>query len=61
MIAASPVTQGSAERAAVERRARRLAVEPIGAGAAWVSQYAGKAPWATEANLKSLIGPNWKQ
>jgi predicted cupin superfamily sugar epimerase len=33
----------------------------IGAGAAWVSQYAGKAPWATEANLKSLIGPNWKQ
>ena len=35
MIAASPVTQGSAERAAVERRARRLAVEPIGAGEAW--------------------------
>jgi hypothetical protein len=35
MIAAAPTTQGSAERAEVERRARRLAVEPIGAGEAW--------------------------
>lgn len=32
----------------------------IGAGAAWVEQYAGKAPWATPENLKALIGPNWK-
>ena len=32
----------------------------IGAGQAWINQYSGKAPWATEANLKSLIGPNWK-
>lgn len=32
----------------------------IGAGPAWLRQYSGKAPWATEANLKSLIGPNWK-
>ena len=35
MIAAAPTTQGSAERAEVERRARRLAVEPIGAGDVW--------------------------
>jgi uncharacterized protein len=32
----------------------------IGEGAAWVKQYAGKAPWATEATLRQLIGPNWK-
>jgi len=31
----------------------------IGAGAAWVKLYAGKAPWATEESLKSMIGPNW--
>jgi hypothetical protein len=35
MIAASPATRGLAERADVERRARRLAVEPIGAAEAW--------------------------
>jgi hypothetical protein len=35
MIAASPARHGSAERAEVERRARRLAVEPIGAAEAW--------------------------
>ena len=32
----------------------------IGAGPDWVKQYAGKAPWATEENLKAMIGPNWK-
>lgn len=32
----------------------------IGAGQAWVDQYKGKASWASKANLKSLIGPNWK-
>lgn len=32
----------------------------IGAGQAWISQYQGKAPWATEGYLKALIGPNWK-
>jgi predicted cupin superfamily sugar epimerase len=32
----------------------------IGAGPDWLSKYAGKADWATETNLKSLIGPNWK-
>jgi predicted cupin superfamily sugar epimerase len=32
----------------------------IGAGQAFVTQYKDKAPWATEQNLKSLIGPNWK-
>jgi predicted cupin superfamily sugar epimerase len=31
----------------------------IGEGAAWVHRFAGKAPWATEATLKELIGPNW--
>jgi predicted cupin superfamily sugar epimerase len=31
----------------------------IGAGADWVKRYAGKAPWATEDFLKSMIGPNW--
>jgi predicted cupin superfamily sugar epimerase len=32
----------------------------IGEGAPWVQRYAGKAPWATEATLRQLIGPNWK-
>ena len=32
----------------------------IGAGQPWITQYQDKAPWATEENLKSLIGPNWK-
>lgn len=32
----------------------------IGAGASWVKKYAGKAEWATEENLRALIGPNWK-
>ena len=31
----------------------------IGAGDDWVKRYAGKAPWATEEFLKSMIGPNW--
>jgi predicted cupin superfamily sugar epimerase len=31
----------------------------IGEGQAWVNRFAGKAPWATEATLKELIGPNW--
>jgi predicted cupin superfamily sugar epimerase len=31
----------------------------IGAGAAFIAQYKDKAPWATEATLKELIGPNW--
>jgi uncharacterized protein len=33
----------------------------IGAGADWVKQYEGTAPWATEGNLRALIGPNWVQ
>ncbi len=32
----------------------------IGEGAAWVKQFAGKAPWASEEALKEMIGPNWK-
>ena len=32
----------------------------IGAGEAWLKQYRNAAPWATEANLRTLIGPNWK-
>lgn len=32
----------------------------IGADAAWVSRYAGAAPWATEGFLRELIGPNWQ-
>jgi predicted cupin superfamily sugar epimerase len=32
----------------------------IGAGPAWIKQYAGAAPWATEENLRALIGPNWQ-
>lgn len=31
----------------------------IGEGPAWVSRFAGKAPWATQATLRALIGPNW--
>jgi uncharacterized protein len=31
----------------------------IGEGAAWVERFKGAAPWATEANLRALIGPNW--
>ena len=32
----------------------------IGAGEAWLKQYRNAAPWATEQNLRTLIGPNWK-
>jgi predicted cupin superfamily sugar epimerase len=32
----------------------------IGAGPAWIKQYTGAAPWATEENLRALIGPNWQ-
>ena len=31
----------------------------IGAGSEWVKRYEGAAPWATGANLRKLIGPNW--
>jgi len=31
----------------------------IGAGAEWVKRFSGAAPWATPANLRELIGPNW--
>jgi predicted cupin superfamily sugar epimerase len=31
----------------------------IGAGAAWIARYRGAAPWATEAFLRELIGPNF--
>jgi predicted cupin superfamily sugar epimerase len=31
----------------------------IGAGADWVKRYTGAAAWATEENLRALIGPNW--
>lgn len=31
----------------------------IGAGPRWVKRFGGKAPWATEQNLRALIGPNW--
>ena len=33
----------------------------IGAGQPWIDEYKAKAPWATEQDLKSLIGPNWQQ
>ncbi len=33
----------------------------IGAGKDWVKQYASKAAWATPEELRTLIGPNWKQ
>ena len=32
----------------------------IGAGADFIAKYRGRAPWATEAFLRELIGPNWK-
>ncbi|HZZ19508.1 MAG TPA: cupin domain-containing protein [Opitutaceae bacterium] len=32
----------------------------IGEGDAWISKYKGAAPWATEAFLRELIGPNHK-
>jgi len=32
----------------------------IGAGADWIARYQGKAPWATAAFLRELIGPNFK-
>jgi predicted cupin superfamily sugar epimerase len=32
----------------------------IGAGEDWMKRYRGAAPWATEENLRALIGPNWK-
>jgi uncharacterized protein len=31
----------------------------IGEGVAWVKRFTGAAPWATKANLRALIGPNW--
>jgi uncharacterized protein len=31
----------------------------IGAGDAWIAKYRGAAPWATEAFLRELIGPNY--
>ncbi|HVU48514.1 MAG TPA: cupin domain-containing protein [Terracidiphilus sp.] len=30
----------------------------IGAGPAWIKRYEGKAPWATDENLRAFIGPN---
>jgi hypothetical protein len=32
----------------------------IGAGGEWVKRYTGAAPWATEENLRAMIGPNWR-
>lgn len=32
----------------------------IGEGPGWIKRYAGTASWATPANLRTLIGPNWK-
>jgi predicted cupin superfamily sugar epimerase len=32
----------------------------IGAGAAWIAEYRGRAPWATEDFLRALIGPNFQ-
>jgi uncharacterized protein len=31
----------------------------VGAGDAWIARYKGAAPWATEAFLRELIGPNF--
>lgn len=31
----------------------------IGAGPAWIKEYAGSATWATPEFLRELIGPNW--
>jgi predicted cupin superfamily sugar epimerase len=33
----------------------------IGAGEAWIARYRGAAPWATDAFLRELIGPNFTQ
>jgi predicted cupin superfamily sugar epimerase len=32
----------------------------IGAGADWIKRFSGAATWATPANLRALIGPNWQ-
>ncbi len=32
----------------------------IGEGAAWIERFKGAAPWATEAFLRELIGPNFQ-
>jgi uncharacterized protein len=32
----------------------------IGAGEDWLKRYKSAAPWATEENLRAMIGPNWK-
>ncbi len=32
----------------------------IGAGRDWLKRYTGAAPWATDENLRQLIGPNLK-
>lgn len=31
----------------------------IGEGQLWIDRFQNKAPWATPAALKALIGPNW--
>ena len=31
----------------------------IGEGPDWVKRFAGSVPWATAAELRDLIGPNW--
>ncbi len=33
----------------------------IGAGAEFLQRYTGRAPWATEAALRELIGPNFQR
>jgi predicted cupin superfamily sugar epimerase len=33
----------------------------IGAGEDWLKKYRNAAPWATEQNLRFLIGPNWRR
>jgi len=33
----------------------------IGAGAEFLTRYTGRAPWATEAALRELIGPSYRQ
>ena len=32
----------------------------VGAGAGFLTRYAGHGTWATKAFLRELIGPNWK-
>ena len=32
----------------------------VGAGAEFLARYTGRAPWATEATLRELIGPNYR-